>query len=112
MATTSGVRTAQTGVSALRNLSSAFLEAADQRNLLSPRALAYVLVPMILRPLLPELLQTLPQKKSGLGNALVFFAGSLDLALSHEVLEASRKCAAAIFPRRHWRHSEPGEPPE
>ena len=39
------------------------------------------------RTVLPELLQTLGQRKQGLDHALVFFAGFLDLALSHEVLE-------------------------
>jgi hypothetical protein len=35
----------------------------------------------------PELLQTLAQKEQGIGDALVSFAGFLNLALSHEVLE-------------------------
>ena len=39
------------------------------------------------RTVFPEVLQTLAQKKQGLGHALVFFAGFLDLALSYEVLE-------------------------
>jgi hypothetical protein len=39
------------------------------------------------RTVLPELLQTLAQKEQGIGDALVFFAGFLDLAVSHEVLE-------------------------
>jgi len=39
------------------------------------------------RTVLPELLQTLAQNEQGIGDALVFFAGFLDLAVSHEVLE-------------------------
>ena len=38
-------------------------------------------------PFFPELLQTLAQNEQGIGDALVFFAGFLDLAVSHEVLE-------------------------
>ena len=36
---------------------------------------------------LPIIFQSLAQKEQGLGHALVFFAGLLDLARSHEVLE-------------------------
>ena len=39
------------------------------------------------RTVLPEFLQTLGQRKQGLGHALIFFAGFLDLTRSHEILE-------------------------